>query len=85
MNNIFSHLPKEVISLIKEYIPKKVLVFTNRENYFLYHSLIKQTIPKYENYIHDVIRRDNHVVFERIINENIEKWTNIKKKVSKSV
>jgi len=79
MNTIFSHLPSEIKNLIKEYIPKKTLVFTNKENYFLYHSLIKQTIANFESYIHDVIRRDNEFVFERIINENLEKWMNIKK------
>ena len=76
---LFPNFPIEIINLIKEYIPKKFLVFTNRENYFLYHSLIKQSIRNYESYVHDVIRRDNEFVFQRILNENLQRWINVKK------
>ena len=72
-------LPDILINIIKEYVQKKVLVFTNRENYLLYHSLIRPYILNYENYIRDVIRRDNEFVFERIINENYVRWMSINK------
>jgi hypothetical protein len=71
-------LPDEIIDIIKEYIPKKALVFTNRENYDLYHPLIKNTIKNYENYIRDMIRRDNYFVFNKIVRENFKKWYEIK-------
>jgi hypothetical protein len=77
--SLFYLLPDEIVNLIKEYIPKKFLVFTNKEHYFLYHSLIKPSIRNYESYIHDIIRRDNEFVFQRIINENLQKWLSIKK------
>jgi hypothetical protein len=72
------HLPDCLINIIKDFIPKTVFVFTNRENYFLYHSLIKKNINNYENYIRDTIRRDNEFVFEKIIEENYKRWTVIK-------
>jgi hypothetical protein len=72
-------LPTELVDIIKEYIPKKSLVFLNKTYYILYHPLIKQYINNYENYIRDVIRRDNEFVFERIVNENFFKWIQIKK------
>ena len=72
-------LPTELIDIIKEYIPTKSLVFVNKTYYILYHPLIKQYINNYENYIRDVIRRDNEFVFERIVNENFSKWFQIKK------
>jgi len=31
-----NNLPEVIVDLIKEYIPKNVLAFTNRENYNLY-------------------------------------------------
>jgi hypothetical protein len=71
-------MPQEIINIIKEFVPKKILTFTNRENYSLYHIFLKQSISNYENYIRDTIRRDNYFVFERIIRENFSKWQNIK-------
>ena len=71
-------LPNDILNLIEEFIPRGKLVFVNKNFYYLYHYTLKKTIPLYDNYIRDMIRRDNEFVFERIINENIELW--IKKK-----
>ena len=71
-------LPAELINIIKEYIPKKILVFVNKTNYILYHSAIKCCIHNYEKFIRDVIRRDNEFVFEMIVNENYSRWVLIK-------
>ena len=70
-------LPDDLIIYIKDFIQKKNLVFTNRENYKMYHKFLKPCISKYENYIRDTIRRDNHFVVERIIFENFTIWTKI--------
>ena len=81
MNDVIikiTELPQELIDIIKEYIPKHILAFTNKQNYNLYHSFIKKTINMYENYIRDTIRRDNLFVFEFIIKENYKKWIHIK-------
>jgi hypothetical protein len=73
-----NNLPFELIDLIKEYIPKQKLAFTNKSNYLLYHKLIKSTIKNYENYIRDMLRRDNEFVFKLILRENYNKWCEIK-------
>ena len=70
-------LPQDILLIIKEYISKKKFIFTNRENYYLYHILLKPSISNYENYIRDTIRRDNQFVFDRIVRENYYKWTEI--------
>jgi hypothetical protein len=62
-----SILPIEIQHIIKEYIPKQVLAFTNKENYVLYHSFIHKTIDRYENYIRNTIRNDHIFVFEFIV------------------
>ena len=69
-----SELPNDVINLIKQFIPHNNLVFVNKVYYNLYHHTIKKTIPLYENYIRDIIRRDNEFVFQKIIQENIDLW-----------
>jgi hypothetical protein len=71
-------LPSDVINTIKEYTQKKTFIFTNRENYNLYHHLIKKYIKNYDNYIRDMIRRDNGFVFNKIIRDNYQKWCEIK-------
>lgn len=79
-DNLFENinkLPNDLIIFIKEFIPKKAFVFTNRENYQLYHIFLKSSILKYENYIRDTIRRDNFFVIDRIIQENFKTWTKI--------
>ena len=78
MNEITKRLPDELVRYIKEYIPKKELVFTNRENYNLYHVLIKPCIKDYESYIRYMIRQDNEFVFKKIIEENYRKWYEIR-------
>ena len=69
-----NNLPKELVDIIKEYIPNHILAFTNKANYFLYHNYIRHTINMYESYIRDTIRRDNLFVFEFIVKENMNKW-----------
>jgi len=69
-----NELPEELVQMVKEFLPKHILAFTNKANYILYHPFIKNTIWRLEDYIRDTIRRDNLFVFERIIAENYEKW-----------
>jgi len=78
MDTITKRLPPELIRYIKEYIPKKEFVFTNRENYNLYHPLIKPSIKDYESYIRAIIRQDNDFVFKKIVEENYNKWYEIR-------
>jgi hypothetical protein len=77
MDKITERLPVELIRYIKEFIPKKEIVFTNRENYNLYHPLIKPCIRDYESYIRSMIRQDNDFVIKKIIEENYIKWYEI--------
>lgn len=72
--NKINQLPDELIEIIKEYIPKKTLVFVNKIYYNLYHPLIKNSISKYESFTRDMIRRDNYIVFEKLVRENFDNW-----------
>jgi hypothetical protein len=71
-------LPQDIINIIKEYIPKKILIFTNRENYNLYHSLLKQHISNIDNYIRNIVKFDYSFIFQKVLRENFKKWMKIK-------
>lgn len=72
------YFPDELIILIFEFIPRISLVFVNKYYYNLYHPLIKKYIKNYDSYIRDVIKRDNHIVFEKIIKDNFDNMMNNK-------
>ena len=84
MNNIIN-LPNEIMQLIKEFLPVRIIVFTNKQNYDLYHYCIKKYIKNYENYIRNTLRRDNLFVFEKIMRENFKKWIKIKNYIYKNI
>ena len=67
-------LPNELVNLIKEYVPKAKFIFTNRENYKLYHYLIPIKSNEVDDYIKDTVKRDNEYVLNVIIRENYYKW-----------
>ena len=67
-------LPDDIITLIKEFIPRQYLVFANKTFYNLYHHTIRNNIPLFDNYVRDMIRRDNNIVFDKILRENIDLW-----------
>ena len=79
------NLPNELISLIKEYIPKNRFIFTNRENYRLYHYLIRIRPNQFDDYIKNIIKRDNEYTLNLIIRENYFKWYEIKNYMYKNM
>jgi hypothetical protein len=85
METITKRLPPELIRYIKEYIPKKTFVFTNRANYNLYHPLIKSSITDYESYIRAMIRQDNEFVFKKNLEENYSKWYEVRQYMYKNM
>lgn len=74
-------LPIELEDIIKSFLPISVLVTLNKKYYVKYHNHLKQLIAKnqYDNYIRDMLRKDNHFVFSFLINENYKLWLNIRK------
>jgi hypothetical protein len=74
-------LPLEIEYIIKSFIPISVLVTLNKKNYIKYHAELKRLISKsqYENYIRDMLRRDNDFIFSFLLKENCKTWLNIRK------
>jgi hypothetical protein len=75
---ILNKLPECIVNMIYDYIPRKYLVFTNKNNYKKYHYILKSSITYYDNYIKKMVRKDCNFIFETIINENYNIWKNIK-------
>jgi hypothetical protein len=75
---MINKLPQELIKIIFEYIRPIVLVTLNKSYYVIYHPSIKKYLcnvkHQYDNYIRDIIRRDNNYVFNQVLQENYRHW-----------
>lgn len=73
-------LPLELELHIESFLPISVLVTLNKKHYLKYHKHIKSWISKnqYDNYIRDMLRRDNDFVFNLLLKENYKVWQKIK-------
>jgi hypothetical protein len=78
---LIKKLPIEIERYIKDFIPIQVLCFLNKKYYIKYHKYVKDWVPKelYENYLRDMVRRDNDFVVNLLVKENYKKWLQIKK------
>lgn len=78
---LIKNLPLEIEMYIHDFIPKQVLCFLNKKYYVKYHKYIKDWVAKelYENYLRDMVRRDNEFVFNFLVKENYKRWLQIRK------
>ena len=76
-----NNLPKELYLIVNSYIPAIAKIPLNKELYAKYHHLFRNGVNrlKLENYIRATVRQDNDFVFKQILQENYNKWFNIKK------
>ena len=76
-----NNLPKELYLIVNSYIPAIAKIQLNKELYAKYHHLFRNGVNrlKLENYIRATVRQDNDFVFKQILQENYNKWFNIKK------
>jgi hypothetical protein len=80
-------LPFELVDLIKDFLPLTSILFLNKSIYTQYHTFVRKMISKLkiENYIRDMLRRDNSFVFHFIFKENCDKWAKIKNYIYKNI
>ena len=79
--SLIKKLPSEIESIIKDYLPISVLLTLNKTYYLKYHKYMKPMISRgqHDNYVRDILRRDNDFVFALILEENFKTWTVMKK------
>ena len=80
-------LPEELINIIKSFLPKSALLFLNKYYYENYHYIIKKHIPinQFENFIRDIIRRDNDYVFLHILKDFYTQFLKFKTYIYKKI
>lgn len=73
-------LPIEIKAIIHNYIPESALTNVCREKYILNHRLITIKVPRreFESYIRFIFRNDYSFAAERLLNEMITKWNNMR-------
>lgn len=84
---LLNNLPEVLILEIEKFIPLSISIWFKREVYIANHRIVKSLIPKtqYENYIRDMIRKDCSFVFKLLLEENFNKWLNLKKYIYKYI
>ena len=73
-------MPREILDLIKQYIPIQTILFLSKTYYLNFHSRIRSLIlpNNFERYIRATINRDHDFVFGIVLRENCERWLQIK-------
>lgn len=78
MNEIelFNIFPYELCDIIFSFIPDYKKIGLNKTYFRKYHHLLKKRIinNRTEDYIRDILRRDNDFVFTQLLKENSLKW-----------
>lgn len=87
LEKIQKKIPDVIIDTIKSYLLTSSCVFLTKNNYINQHYCIRNLIPrsKTENYMRDMVKRDNDFVFIHIVNENYDKWIKMKHYIYKNV
>lgn len=83
--SLIKDLPNELQNIIFSYIPYSKLIFVNKNYYLAYHKYLTINPTYIENFIRDIIRKDNRFVFKMLLLENYTKWTKIKKYMYKNI
>jgi hypothetical protein len=80
--NGLDRLPWDVRQyIIYPLIPPETKVWLTRSAYLENHKVVKNMIPTrdYESYIRDMVRDDCVFVMERLLEENMDKWSKMTK------
>lgn len=81
-----SKLPNELCRIIFTYVRDEEKIFLNTTYYNKYHHLFVTKIKtNYDNYVRDIIRRDNDFVLKQLLNENYNQWLKKRKLIHKSI
>jgi hypothetical protein len=78
-------LPVFIIDFISKYVPNIVYVWLNREYYFKYHHLLSKYMNQKnrEDYIRQIVRKDDYFVFNQLLLENYSWWLKMTKYLHK--
>lgn len=80
LEKMLANLPQELLDIIFSYIPNYNKIHLNKKYFGKYHYLLKGYIinNKTEDYIRNMVRRDNDFIFSQLLEENYNKWIGMK-------
>ena len=75
------NIPIEIEREIYSYISNDIMMCSSKHFYLKYHSSVVKKILKnkrieYDTYIRNIVRNDYYFIFENVVKENFNKWTN---------
>ena len=78
-------LPVVIIDIISKYVPNIVYMWLNREYYYKYHHLLSTYMNQKvrEQYIRQIVRKDDYFVFNQLLLENYSWWLKMTKYLHK--
>jgi hypothetical protein len=78
--DILHLMPREIVDLIKQFIPLRYRLLLSKTYYLKYHSIVRSLIlpSNFERYIRTTIDRDHEFVFGIVLRENYERWLQMK-------
>ena len=84
MNNklnmeLLNLLPNEILVLIWSYVDIKQKIWVTKSYYEKYHKLILPDIPRFNSYMHFIIRNKYDYLFNIMLKDNYTLWINKKK------
>jgi hypothetical protein len=92
--NKINKIPLEVAMIIKKYIPREIIIITNKKDYENEYMTLRLEYNKYalpyksisykrhytlESYIRKIIKNNLNYIFEMVIKYKYTHWINIKK------
>ena len=85
--HLFEQLPTDILRYIYTFVPTTSKLWLTKHNYIRDHHLVWDLIPsdQIENYIREMVNRDNSFVFSFILKENFNRWLSFKKYHYKSI
>ena len=71
---LFEQLPSDILKYIFTFVPTTTKLWITKQNYKKHHHLVWDMIPddQVENYIREMVHRDNSFVFSFILKENFK-------------
>jgi hypothetical protein len=78
-------LPVVIIDIISKYVPNVVYMWLNKEYYYKYHHLLSTYMNQKvrEQYIRQIVRKDDYFVFNQLLIENYSWWLKMTKYLHK--
>ena len=74
---LLENLPEDIVGVIGEFLPIRILIYCNKEQYKKYRQSIT-FFDNFDNYIRRIIRKDFNFILQEQINNKAKMWRSLK-------